>query len=145
MCAVQSVAADEPCEAAFGLVRHCEAAAVKPDTADVQINPGLRFYGRFATGRSLARLDSCYERFAVKSRSRRKRVIEVLQLNRVLWVYDRFAIGRSLAALLSDYRPDKTMSTCCAASSSILSWRNPPITCSPTGNSPCPRGNGMLI
>ena len=42
------------------MVRHCEAAAVKPDTADVQINPGLRFYGRFATGRSLARLVSGY-------------------------------------------------------------------------------------
>ena len=47
------VAADEPCEAAFGLVRHCDVAVVKPDTAVVQVNPGLRFYGRFATGRSL--------------------------------------------------------------------------------------------
>ena len=56
----RSVAADEPCEAAFGLVRHCDAAAVKPDIAVVQVNPGLRFYGRFATGRSLARLVSDY-------------------------------------------------------------------------------------
>ena len=48
VCTAQSVAADEPCEAASGCV-----AVVKPDTAVVQVNPGLRFYGRFATGRSL--------------------------------------------------------------------------------------------
>ena len=48
VCTAQSVAADEPCEAASGCV-----AVVKPDTAVVQVNPGLRFYGRFATDRSL--------------------------------------------------------------------------------------------
>ena len=55
------VAADEPCEAAFGLVRHCDVAVVKPDTTVVQVKSGLRFYGRFATERSLARLVSDYK------------------------------------------------------------------------------------
>ena len=55
------VVADERSEAAIELVRHCDAALVKPDTALVQVNPGLRFYGRFATGRSLAPLVSGYK------------------------------------------------------------------------------------
>ena len=42
------------------MVRHRDVAVVKPDTAIVQVNPGLRFYGRFATERSLARLVSDY-------------------------------------------------------------------------------------
>ena len=40
------------------MVRHCDAAVVKPDTTLVQINPGLRFYGRYAIGHSLAPLVS---------------------------------------------------------------------------------------
>ena len=67
----RSVVADEPCEAASGLVRHCDAAAVKPDIAVVQVNPGLRFYGRFATGRSLARLVSGYRSEPARERPSR--------------------------------------------------------------------------
>ena len=43
------------------MVRHGDAAVVEPDTALDQVNPGLRFYGRFATGRSLAPLVSGYK------------------------------------------------------------------------------------
>ena len=55
------VVADERSEAAHELVRHCDAVLVIPGTALVQVNPGLRFYGRFATGRSLAPLVSGYK------------------------------------------------------------------------------------
>ena len=47
-------------KAAFGLVRHCGAAVVKPDAAVGQVILGLRFYDRFALDRSLARLVSDY-------------------------------------------------------------------------------------
>ena len=40
-------------KAAFGVVRHCDAAVVKPDAAVYQVHPGLRFYDRFALERSL--------------------------------------------------------------------------------------------
>ena len=35
------------------MVRHSDEAVVKPDTPVGQLNPGLRIYGRCATGRSL--------------------------------------------------------------------------------------------
>ncbi|MEC4240115.1 hypothetical protein [Pseudomonas sp. DSV-1] len=54
------VVADEPCEAAFGLVRHCDAAVVK---SACTVNQALRVYlfcDRCAIERSLVLLVNCY-------------------------------------------------------------------------------------
>ena len=55
------VAAVEQREAAFG-----GEAVVKPDTAVVQVNPVIRIYDRFAIGRSLALLGSCYKDYKIR-------------------------------------------------------------------------------
>ena len=54
----RSVAADEPCEAAIGLVRHCDAAVVKSASSVYQVNRVFRFCDRCVIERSLALLVS---------------------------------------------------------------------------------------
>ncbi|KAB0491624.1 hypothetical protein F7Q95_08600 [Pseudomonas psychrophila] len=56
----RSVAADEPCEAAFGLVRHCDAAVVKSACTVNQALRVFRFCDRCAIERSLVLLVNCY-------------------------------------------------------------------------------------
>ena len=56
----RSVAADEPCEAALGLVRHCDVALVE---SACTVNQALRMYlfcDRCAIERSLVLLVNCY-------------------------------------------------------------------------------------
>ena len=57
----RSVAADEPCEAAFGLVRHCDEAVVKSASTVSQAYRVPRCYDRFAIDRSLVLLVNCYD------------------------------------------------------------------------------------
>ena len=54
----RSVAADEPCEAAFGLVRHCDVAVVKSASQVYQVNRVFRFCDRCPLERSLVLLVS---------------------------------------------------------------------------------------
>ena len=55
------VAADEPCEAAFGLVRHCDAAVVKPCGSVLQSYRVYWVYDDCVVGRSLVLLVNDYK------------------------------------------------------------------------------------
>ena len=54
----RSVVADEPCEAAFGLVRHCDVAVVKSASSVYQVNRVFRFCDRCVIELSLVLLVS---------------------------------------------------------------------------------------
>ena len=59
---MRSVVADEPCEAAIGVMRHPDAAVVKSASTVNQASRVYRFCDRFAIGRSLVLLVSDYTR-----------------------------------------------------------------------------------
>ena len=54
------VAVDELCEATSGVMRHPDAAVVKPTSTVYQAYRVYRFYDRYALERSLAQLVNCY-------------------------------------------------------------------------------------
>ncbi|MEB0074222.1 hypothetical protein QN369_19655, partial [Pseudomonas sp. CCI1.4] len=115
-----TVAADEPCEAAFG----CEAVVKSACTIN-QVLRVLRICDRFAIERSLVLLVNCYGAGRVAKTVAAdepceaafgceavvKSAFPVNQALRVLRFYDRFAIERSLVLLVNCYGAGRVAKT----------------------------------